>query len=379
MRRQTLSNVVVNVLSQGQVAPTSLADIQIEAQTGSTVWLAIPDDDQAVWFDYQWRQVAGESVVLSDTDMPRSSFVIPAAAGQQGPYQFELIVRNAAGHASIANVNVNVSVIENQLFDAAYQEIEMDSPGNPVVGIPYDMQGERYLVAAETVTTESIDTLSQNPAMPVLVNGLFQFDVRMFEPGAVTQRIQLAEPALADQWFWAYNPLTEEWLTTPSISWSFNEDRTEVAIEVVDNGVADGNADRHAISIVGGLGAALEPEAFAAQSEQGHCFIATALYVDDHQGKLQLLRDFRDEILLSSALGEAFVRSYYRQSPPVANWLRDNTWAQTPARIMLLPAVGIAWLIMELSWLVVLFSMLALMLFIYYMIRARCSRSMYSV
>ena len=104
----------------------------------------------------------------------------------------------------------------------------------------------------------------------------------------------------------------------------FREDRSVISIEVVYNGAADGDAARNTISIIGGLSSNSEPALAAATDEDsslffGHCFIATALYVDNDQKKLALLLEFRDQVLLPTSLGESFVRSYYRYSPPIAN------------------------------------------------------------
>ena len=48
------------------------------------------------------------------------------------------------------------------------------------------------------------------------------------------------------------------------------------------------------------------------------CFIATAAYGSDCAAELAALRRFRDEVLLQTALGTAFVDMYYRASPPLA-------------------------------------------------------------
>jgi hypothetical protein len=55
--------------------------------------------------------------------------------------------------------------------------------------------------------------------------------------------------------------------------------------------------------------------------KSGMCFIATAACESAQAPEVQVLRSFRDQILLRSPLGQAFVRFYYLTSPPVARFL----------------------------------------------------------
>lgn len=51
------------------------------------------------------------------------------------------------------------------------------------------------------------------------------------------------------------------------------------------------------------------------------CYIATAVYGGYDTPQVLKLRHFRDEVLMNSAFGRAFVRVYYKLSPPVAKRL----------------------------------------------------------
>lgn len=48
------------------------------------------------------------------------------------------------------------------------------------------------------------------------------------------------------------------------------------------------------------------------------CFVATAAYGDPDAPEVRRLRAFRDRVLLTNSVGQAFVRAYYRVSPPFA-------------------------------------------------------------
>ena len=54
------------------------------------------------------------------------------------------------------------------------------------------------------------------------------------------------------------------------------------------------------------------------------CFIATAAYGTDTAKEIDILREFRDEVLLPNRLGAEFVSFYYRTSPPIANFISQH-------------------------------------------------------
>jgi hypothetical protein len=72
------------------------------------------------------------------------------------------------------------------------------------------------------------------------------------------------------------------------------------------------------------------------------CFIATAAFGGELEGKIDVLRSFRDEYLLTSALGTEFVTAYYRYSPPIADYMAERGWLIILVRTLLLPLIGFA-------------------------------------
>jgi hypothetical protein len=65
------------------------------------------------------------------------------------------------------------------------------------------------------------------------------------------------------------------------------------------------------------------------------CFIATAAYGNPTIEQLDVLRGFRDGVLLESAAGLQFVDLYYRLSPPIADLMSGNSFLRTMVRELL--------------------------------------------
>jgi hypothetical protein len=80
----------------------------------------------------------------------------------------------------------------------------------------------------------------------------------------------------------------------------------------------------------------------------GGCFIATAAYGSALAAEIDILRRFRDRLLLPTQPGRAFVGWYYRTSPPYAAALAQHPRLRQGVRVALWPVVysarGILWI-----------------------------------
>jgi len=102
----------------------------------------------------------------------------------------------------------------------------------------------------------------------------------------------------------------------------------------------------------------------------GHgCFIATAAFGSYFDPSVKILRDFRDKILFTNHVGQSFVNWYYKVSPPIADFIRSREIMKTMVRIILLPAVGFAYLSLKVGVLPTLLLLLFSAAFIYLGIR----------
>jgi len=69
------------------------------------------------------------------------------------------------------------------------------------------------------------------------------------------------------------------------------------------------------------------------------CFIATAAYGTPTAKQINLLREFRDVVLLKSNMGSQFVALYYQLSPPIADFIAGNELLRTMVRELLVDPI----------------------------------------
>ena len=79
----------------------------------------------------------------------------------------------------------------------------------------------------------------------------------------------------------------------------------------------------------------------------GGCFIATAAFGSYLEPQVKLLREFRDQCLLTNDLGSYFVEKYYQYSPPLAAFIGRHETLRSVVRTALYPLVGLSYLMVR--------------------------------
>lgn len=74
----------------------------------------------------------------------------------------------------------------------------------------------------------------------------------------------------------------------------------------------------------------------------GGCFIATAAYGTASAPEVRFLRMFRDRYLLTHGVGRVLVATYYKSSPPLAEFIRSRPTLRAMVRAGLVPYVAAA-------------------------------------
>jgi hypothetical protein len=84
---------------------------------------------------------------------------------------------------------------------------------------------------------------------------------------------------------------------------------------------------------------ATRPFTTAPGASPGFCFIATAAYGTPTAEQIDVLQEFRDVVLLKSAVGSQFVALYYHLSPPVADFIARSDLSRTLVRELLVDPI----------------------------------------
>lgn len=105
---------------------------------------------------------------------------------------------------------------------------------------------------------------------------------------------------------------------------------THVRIRLYGTGWSDGDEVR------------FDDIGFWVPAGSSYCFIATAAYDTPMAEEIGILRQFRDEYLLTNPMGNALVDLYYRVSPPMARFITAHPSLKPIVRTGLIPAVAMS-------------------------------------
>lgn len=80
-----------------------------------------------------------------------------------------------------------------------------------------------------------------------------------------------------------------------------------------------------------------------------HCFIATAAFDSDMAPEVETFRQFRNHFMAKNFIGRSIVKTYYKLSPPLAQFISENEFLKASVRAALWPILMFAKLSLEIG------------------------------
>ena len=204
--------------------------------------------------------------------------------------------------------------------------------------------------AAEIESLEIIDpdTISDNINRPAdLIFGLFAYRLRVQNPGDTAKvRVYFSGEIFSSDKFYKYDTING-WYDYSDHT-TFNDDGQSVTLEVKDGGYGDSDGLANGIIVdPGGISSGESTFSTNLGTNVMGCFIATAAFGTKFEKHVQLLRRFRDLYLMPNGIGRAFVKAYYRYSPPMANFIARHDALRTMVRWSLVPLIAFSWMLLH--------------------------------
>jgi chitinase len=218
--------------------------------------------------------------------------------------------------------------------------------GSVSIGIEKTSSSAEEIESIEVIDPDTISYTVDRPAD--LIFGLIAYRLRVRTPGdTATIRIYLSGDIFASDVFYKYDTING-WYDYSEHT-TFNDDGKSVTLKVKDGGYGD--SDGLANGIIVDPGGIASGESSFSHSSLGSndrgCFIATAAFGSKYEKHVQRLRRFRNVYLIPNRIGRAFVKIYYRYSPPLANFIGKHDILKTLVRWSLVPLIAVSYMLLH--------------------------------
>jgi len=249
-----------------------------DTEEGQTVTLDASrssDLDDAV-ITYEWTQISGSQMRLSDENAVKPTFVAGPIT-EDTKVVFQLTVHDSGGLSD--SDTVEITIRENGILDLPDDVITFHSTAGGVLGIRSGSGAD--LVSLYALDPES-DNISDRNGMPEsLIYGLIDFKIKVGTPGSSATVTILLPESVPEAYGWYKHSRTQGWYDF-SGNVTFNSERNQLSFTLVDGGLGDDDGEQNGI-IVDPSGLGLAPANSASTNNgsgggSGGCFIESLFH-----------------------------------------------------------------------------------------------------
>jgi hypothetical protein len=262
-----------------QYPPSADAGPSQIVEEGQTVTLdgsQSTDPNDAV-VTYEWSQISGPSVELSDENAVKPTFVAASVTEpitEDTTVVFRLTVYDSGG--VLDSDTVDITIKENGIHDLPDDVITFPSTATKVMGLKPGSGA--VLVSLDPVDPEGEDIGDRNGMPESMIYGLIDFKIKVDTPGSsATVTIFLSE-SVPQGYKWYKYSQNRGWHDY-SANVSFNSERNQLSLTLVDGGTGDDDGEQNGmIEDPSGLGVApadSDNDGNSSGGGSGGCFIGT--------------------------------------------------------------------------------------------------------
>jgi hypothetical protein len=270
------SNHTIEVnFAVNQYPPVANAGPSQIVEEGYTVTLdgsQSTDSNDAV-VTYEWTQISGPPVALSDENAVKPTFVVGPIT-EDTIVVFQLTVYDSGGLSDSDTVDITIK--ENGIHDLPDDVITFPSPASKAMGLK---TGSGAVLVSLYPVDPASDTIGDRDDMPEdMIYGLIDFKIKVNTPGSsATVTIFLSESVPKGYKWYKYSQ-NRGWYDY-SANVSFNGERDQLNLTLIDGGTGDDDGEQNGmIEDPSGLGVAPadnDNDGNSSSGGSGGCFIGT--------------------------------------------------------------------------------------------------------